>query len=243
MQVGTLRDLGEGATLPFETENLPMLGGTAGEDLLPQFIRRGDLAGARMRRREAVSPIVFTQMLLAIGLLLVLADAVDEAIAHGDEEEAAEVIRVPKSPGGVAKAAEKVGPDRLKDVGRIEFTAHGIGKLPANRFAQVGLVFQEHLLDRRGIAAGQQGEEVIHGLIHELLREKPIGWSDLRKRAAGSFPLAAGDLTSRQRRGTGHGPEQHPCFVLVRNQSLAHVFEKSFHPKLEGRQVRAAKRG
>jgi hypothetical protein len=60
-----------------------------GKDLLPQIIRLGHFAGPRLGRRKELLPVAIALTLLALYSLLVLARAINQAVARGDEEEAA----------------------------------------------------------------------------------------------------------------------------------------------------------
>src|SRR5207245_6679561 len=120
VQAGPFGDLRQGIPLPPEFHQGLVFGGTLGQDLLPQVPSLGDLAGARLRTRQGLWPVLRADRFFALDGVPVLADAVDQAVPRGDEEKAAEVVGVEETAGGLAEAAAHVGPDRLDNVGRIE---------------------------------------------------------------------------------------------------------------------------
>src|SRR4051812_32831554 len=109
--------------LSLEPEDRAVFGRASGQDSFPYLIRLGDLAGARPRGRQEFLLATLSERDLAIHGLLILADAIDQAVARGDEEETAEVVHVGEAPAGFAEPAEQVGPGRLDDVGRVELGA------------------------------------------------------------------------------------------------------------------------
>jgi hypothetical protein len=125
MQAGPAGDLRQGVPVPPEREDRAVLGKTPGQDSFPDPIRPGDLAGLRLRGLQELLLSTFPEGDLAIDDLLTLADAIDQAVVCGDEEEPAEVIHLGETPAGLAEPAGQIGPDRLDDVGRVELGADG----------------------------------------------------------------------------------------------------------------------
>src|SRR4051794_29747226 len=101
MQAGPAGDLRQGVPVPPEREDRAVLGKTPGQD----SIRPGDLAGLRLRGLQELLLSTFPEEDLAIDDLLILADAIVQAVACGDEEKRAEVIHVGETPAGLAEPA------------------------------------------------------------------------------------------------------------------------------------------
>src|SRR2546421_286054 len=101
VKAGAPGDVGQGIALAPERQDRAVLGGAVGQDALPEVLGLGDLAGAGLRGRKGARPVCFAEGFFAPGGLLVLADAVDQAVPRGDVEEAAEVVGVGEAPAGL----------------------------------------------------------------------------------------------------------------------------------------------
>src|SRR5262249_48164444 len=146
VQSSALSDLGQQITLPPEFQDWAVFGGAVGQDSFPQIPCLGDLTGARLRRWQRVLAVSLAEGFSARGGFLVLADAVDQAVARGDKQEAAEVVGIGEAPAGLAKTTEHICPDRLEDVGGIELGTEGSREVPGDRLAQVRLIGKEDAL-------------------------------------------------------------------------------------------------
>ena len=206
---------------------------------------------ARMRSQSAAAFRRIRQVAAAarpVGLL-VLADAINQAMARGHEQKAAEMVRAVKAPAGLAKATQHIGPDRLDDVGRIEGGAIHGRELPADRLAQIRLEGAKDLFRGRVVAVSQLSKQVIQGIVHDLPPREMIGRHRqttagvaLRHRA-GAPQLAAGDFASRNYRRPGNKPGPQPCLAVAAAQALAHaiqLLEEALHASFHGRKAKRA---
>ena len=117
MQTDAFGNLRQQIALPAQFENLVMLRRARRQHLPPEIVGDGDFARPRLIRGR----MSIVQRLLALCRSPMLPDAIDEPIARGDIEKAAQMVDVRKPAARLAKRSDHIGPDRLQYVGRIEF--------------------------------------------------------------------------------------------------------------------------
>jgi hypothetical protein len=97
--------------LAAQIQNRAVLGGTMALYPFPQILRLGDLAGTRLWGCQLVPTVIIAEGFFALHGLLMLPDAIDQAVARGDEQKPAQVVRVDEAPASFAETAEHIGPD------------------------------------------------------------------------------------------------------------------------------------
>jgi hypothetical protein len=108
VHTGSVRNLGEGKSLPFQVKQRTMLGRTLCHDSFPQLRCLGNLAGARQKGLQRVVLFDPVEWLFARRSAFIPLNAIKQAVARYDKEKAAKVIGVDKAPASFPKAAEHV---------------------------------------------------------------------------------------------------------------------------------------
>src|SRR2546423_9141174 len=111
VQPGAARDLHEGETLALQFQNIVVRRGAEREHLLPKFVRRGRFAGTRLACRRQLFRVDDSKRSLTLHGGVMLAHAINEAMAGDLDEKGTQVGGVGKTPARIAKALQHVSPD------------------------------------------------------------------------------------------------------------------------------------
>ena len=102
VQSGAARDLHEGETLALQFQNIVVRRGAKREHLLPEFVRRGRFAGTRLTCGRQFFRVDDGKRFLTLHGCVMLAHAIDEAMAGNLDEKGTQVGGVGKTPAGQA---------------------------------------------------------------------------------------------------------------------------------------------